>query len=106
MTMSNRISVASVLFAAALVFLPAKGLHAAKAQFSVGLNPARLSFSVDSRGRITGNKTVTVDVRRIKVGSSYACNKIRTVEVLLGKDPLTRDDQTVMAISGGFPARK
>ncbi len=95
--------VVAVAAAGLIVSLP---MEAAKAKFEAGVTPSTLSLSVNAQGGITGTKTATVDVHRIQVGSSYACNKIQTVEVLKGMDPLPPDAQQVLARYAGFSDRK
>ena len=80
--------------------------HAAKATFEAGVSPSTLSLSVDSQGTITGSSTARVDVHRKKVGSSLACNKIQTVEVLKVLEPLPLDESQVLTRFAGFADRK
>ena len=98
-------SILVAVVAAGLIVSVPEGSLAAKAQFKAGVNPSRLSLSVNSQGGITGTKTVTVDVHRIQVGRSAACNKIQTVEVLRGMDPLPPDAQLTLGRFAGFPDR-
>ncbi len=96
----------ALLFTATLFVFSAGDAIAAKAKFRAGVNPARLSLTVNAQGGITGTKTATVDVHRTQVGSSYACNKIQAVEVLKGTDPLPLDESLVLSRFSGFPDRK
>ncbi|NOY86752.1 MAG: hypothetical protein GXP52_05580 [Deltaproteobacteria bacterium] len=89
-----------------LAFSSAEDSFAGKAQFKAGITPPTLSLSVNSQGGITGTKTVKMDIHRIQVGSSYACNKIQTVQVLRGGQPVPLDTQKVLLTWAGFPKNR
>lgn len=96
----------SSIFVSALVAGLQTPAQAAKATFSAGVTPSVLPLRVNAQGGITGTRNVTVDVHRTQNGSSFACNKIQTVEVLKGTDPLPLDATQTLTRFAGFPKRK
>ncbi|MDF1581406.1 MAG: hypothetical protein P1P74_11615 [Desulfuromonadales bacterium] len=101
----TRIIISSIFVSALAAGLQTPA-QAAKATFRAGVTPSSLPLTVNAQGGITGARSATVDVHRTQNGSSFACNKIQTVEVIKGTDPLPLDATQTLTRFAGFPDRK